>query len=107
MNAGTEGETSPSPSGNESRDDPSIFESQSKGRNLQEFMSERDPLNDDIRKGYIVDRVFKKILEKPGDHPGFEIRDDKPLEGDLGWLETVAFSPDGKCIVSGSADQTV
>ena len=48
MNAGTEGETSPSPSGNESRDDPSIFESQSKGPNLQEFRSEQDPLNDDI-----------------------------------------------------------
>ena len=76
MNAGTEGEASPAPSGNGSRDDPLIFESQSKGPNLQEFMSEWDPLNDNIRRGYIVNHVFKKILEKPGDHPGFEIQDD-------------------------------
>jgi hypothetical protein len=38
-------------------------------------MTERDPLNDDIWKGYIVNHVFKKILEKPEDHPGFEIQD--------------------------------
>jgi hypothetical protein len=27
-------------------------------------------------RGYIVDCVFKKILKKPRDHPGFEIWDD-------------------------------
>ena len=76
MNAGLEGEASPAPSGNGSRDDPSVFESQSKGPNIQEFMSEWDPLNDDIWRGYIVNHVFKKILEKPRDHPGFKIQDD-------------------------------
>jgi len=38
-------------------------------------MSELDPLNDDIREGYVNDKVFKKVLEKPEDHPDFSIRD--------------------------------
>jgi hypothetical protein len=76
MSASTEGDASPSPNSNDGlKDDPSIFESQSKGPNLQKFMKEQDPLHDDVRKGYIVDCVFKKILEKPEDHLGFEIWD--------------------------------
>ena len=38
-------------------------------------MSERDPLNDDILKGYAKDKLFGKVLEKPEDHPGFQIQD--------------------------------
>ncbi|KAF8219409.1 hypothetical protein L208DRAFT_1073115, partial [Tricholoma matsutake] len=61
---------------NQSQDDPSIYASQAKGPDLHIHMSELDPLNDDIRKGYVNDKHFKKVLEKPKDHPDFQIWDD-------------------------------
>ena len=57
-----------------SQDNPSIFASQAKGPDLHRHMSELDPLNDDIQKGYANDKVFKVVLEKPEDHPDFDIR---------------------------------
>ncbi|KAF8219001.1 hypothetical protein L208DRAFT_1344643 [Tricholoma matsutake] len=36
---------------------------------------EEEPLNNNIQKGYVDDKLFKKILEKPEDHPGFQIQD--------------------------------
>jgi hypothetical protein len=39
-------------------------------------MSEQDTLNNDIRDGYVNDKLFQKVLEKPEDHPGFKIQDD-------------------------------
>ncbi|KAF8235349.1 hypothetical protein L208DRAFT_1067584, partial [Tricholoma matsutake] len=56
-------------------DDPTIFESQAKGPDLHVHMSEQEPLNNNIQKGYVDDKLFKKILEKPEDHPGFQIQD--------------------------------
>jgi hypothetical protein len=57
-------------------EDPTIFLSQAKGPDLHVHMSEQDTLNDDIRDGYVNDKLFQKVLEKPEDHPGFKIRDD-------------------------------
>jgi hypothetical protein len=56
--------------------DPTIFQSQAKGPDLHVHMSEQDTLNDDIRNGYVNDKLFQKVLEKPEDHPGFKIWDD-------------------------------
>jgi hypothetical protein len=57
-------------------EDPTIFESLAKGPDLHVLMSEQDPLNDDIRRGYVNDKLFRKILENPEDHTGFQIWDD-------------------------------
>jgi hypothetical protein len=54
-------------------DDPTVFESQARGPDLHVHMSEHEPLNNDIEKGYTHDKVFQKIFEKPEDHPGFQI----------------------------------
>ncbi|KAF8227328.1 hypothetical protein L208DRAFT_1297577 [Tricholoma matsutake] len=56
-------------------DDPRIFKSQAKGPDLHVHMSEQEPLNDDIQNGYVNNKLFKKILEKPEDHPRFQIWD--------------------------------
>ena len=56
-------------------DDPTILESQAKGPDLHVHMSEHDPLHEDISKGYSGDRMFKKILLAPEDHPTFSVQD--------------------------------
>jgi hypothetical protein len=61
---------------NDPGEDPTIFLSQAKGPDLHVHMSEQDTLNDDIRDGYVNNKLFQKVLEKPEDHPGFKIRDD-------------------------------
>ncbi|KAF8221662.1 hypothetical protein L208DRAFT_1063040, partial [Tricholoma matsutake] len=76
MTANAEAVTTTPSDTNQSQDDPSIYASQAKGPDLHIDMSELDPLNDDICKGYVNNRHFKKILEKPKDHPNFQIRDD-------------------------------
>ena len=55
--------------------DPMIFESQVKGSDLCAYMSENDPLHDDIGRGYTSNKVFRKILEKPEDHLAFLVQD--------------------------------
>jgi Integrase zinc binding domain len=57
-------------------EDPTIFESLAKGPDQRVLMSEQDPLNDDIRRGYVNDKLFRKIVKNPEDHTGFQIRDD-------------------------------
>jgi hypothetical protein len=57
-------------------EDLTIFESLAKGPDLRVLMSEQDPLNDDIRRGYVNDKLFRKILKNPEDHTGFQIQDD-------------------------------
>ena len=41
------------------------------------------------------------------DEDGFEIDDECPVTGHSKWVTSVAYSPDGKHIVSGSVDNTV
>ncbi|KAF8218842.1 hypothetical protein L208DRAFT_1070635, partial [Tricholoma matsutake] len=76
MTANAEEVTTTPSDTNQSQDDPSIYASQAKGPDLHIHMSELDPLNDNICKGYVNDKHFKKVLEKPKDHPDFQIRDD-------------------------------
>ena len=74
MAANSEG-TTPGPSTTpQSEENPSIYASQAKEPDLRIHMSELDPLNDDIRRGYQNDKVFKLVLEKPEDHPSFCIQ---------------------------------
>jgi hypothetical protein len=56
-------------------DNLTVFQSRARCENLREFISKEDPLEKDIIDGYESDRVFKKILKHPGDHPEFYIRD--------------------------------
>jgi hypothetical protein len=44
-------------------------------QDFQVYLSEQDPLDEDIRGGYEKDRVFSKIIETPEDHPNFELKD--------------------------------
>ncbi|KAF8222858.1 hypothetical protein L208DRAFT_1320105, partial [Tricholoma matsutake] len=76
MTANAEEVTTTPSDTNQSQDDPLIYVSQVKGPDLHIHMSELDPLNDDICKGYVNDKHFKKVLEKPKDHPDFQIWDD-------------------------------
>jgi RNase H-like domain found in reverse transcriptase/Integrase zinc binding domain len=63
------------PAGGIMGDDPTIYESQVEGPDLHAHMSERDPLNDDVLTGYAQDKLFQKVLEKPKEHPRFQVRD--------------------------------
>ena len=63
MTAGSEDADPMAATNRESEDNPSIHASQAKGPDLHIHMSELDPLNDDIREGYVNDKVFKKVLE--------------------------------------------
>jgi hypothetical protein len=58
----------------QSEDNPSIYACQAKGPDLCIHMSEVDPLNHDIQKGYLNNKVFKKVLEKPKEHPDFSVQ---------------------------------
>jgi hypothetical protein len=57
-------------------EDPMIFRSQAKGPDLHVHMSEQDTLNNNIQDGYVNNKLFQKVLEKPKDHPRFKIWDD-------------------------------
>ena len=48
------------PKGEQEGEDPSVFESQAKGTNLHEPVSQMDTLEEDITKGYIMDPFFRK-----------------------------------------------
>jgi hypothetical protein len=66
-------------------DDPTVFESQARGPDFHVHMSEHELLNNDIKKGYAHNKVFQKILEKPEDHPRFQIQDKFHLDEEQRW----------------------
>jgi len=53
----------------------SIFNSRVKGTNLHELVYQSDTFEKEIRKGYIMDLFFRKVIEKMGVHPSFEKKD--------------------------------
>jgi len=63
-----------SPKGEQEGEDPSVFESQVKGANLHELVSQMDTFEEDITKGYIMDPFFRKVIEKMGTHPSFKTK---------------------------------
>ena len=69
MTPNSEESTPCSSDGLQSGDNPSIYASQAKGPDLHIRMSEVEPLNDDIQDRYVINKVFKKVLENPEDHP--------------------------------------
>jgi hypothetical protein len=82
-------------------DDPMVFESQARGPDLHVHMSEHEPLNDDIEKGYAHNKVFQKIFEKLEDHPRFQIQEN------FVWMKNRG-SKDVLCVpVSASKDMTL
>jgi hypothetical protein len=56
-------------------DDPTIFESRTKGENLCEQMTNKDSFNKDVREGNQLDAMFRKILVCPESHPNFIVKD--------------------------------
>lgn len=52
-----------------------VYESLVKPQDLMMSLLEEDLLDDDIRWGYKQDKVFSKVMEKPEDHPDFEVKD--------------------------------
>jgi hypothetical protein len=56
-------------------DDSSVFESRAKGSDLYVHMSKKDSLDTDILAGYTADKIFSKIITKPGDHLDFTVQD--------------------------------
>jgi len=63
-----------SPKGEQEGEDPSVFESQAKGTNLCELVSQTDTFEEDITKGYTMDPFFRKVIEKMGMHPSFKTK---------------------------------
>jgi len=64
-----------SPRGEPEGEDPSIFESRVMGLNLCKLVFQTDIFKEDIRKGYMMDPFFRKVIEKMRTHPSFEIKE--------------------------------
>ena len=52
---------------------PSIFKSRAKGPDLCVHMSKKDSLDADTLASYTANKMFSKIIAKPGDHPDFTV----------------------------------
>ena len=75
MAAAAEPEGNNNPSAPSGEDEITVFESRVKGPDLRILMSNEDPLDSDILAGYKTDKMFSKILAKPGDHLDFTVQD--------------------------------
>ena len=75
MAAAAEPEGNNNPSAPSGEDKITVFESRVKGPDLRILMSNEDPLDSDILAGYETDKMFSKILTKPGDHLDFTVWD--------------------------------
>jgi len=64
-----------SPKGEQEGEDPSVFNSRVKGTNLCKLVYQSDIFEEEIRKGYIMDPFFRKVIKKMGVHPSFGKKD--------------------------------
>jgi hypothetical protein len=54
--------------------DPTIYNSLASHVDFWVYLSEQDPLDEDIRGEYESDKMFSKVIETPSDHPDFEVK---------------------------------
>ena len=57
-------------------EDPTIFQSRARGENLVERLCSTSQFAQAIKDGYDSDPLFKKVLEDPGAHKAFTVRED-------------------------------
>ena len=69
--SGGEAPTSGSALGN----DPTVYNSLASPKDFQVYLSEQDPLDEDIRGGYEKVKMFSKVIETPDNHPDFKVKD--------------------------------